>query len=711
MFCEKCQTLFPYRKDTRCLICGSATRLTADDLLGPSDARIVSEIRPPQVEFAKAIEKSIGSRRHMTAEAGTGTGKSFAAILPPLLAGKRVVVSTATVKLQSQYVQKDLPFLQTALAEHGYDFEFALAKGKSHYLCPARLEGYAKSNTVPKAFAAWAKDTRTGDKEELEKIPKFWWKISADECIGSRYCPVARKHKCPYIDEKSKAARANIIVANHALVGFNLRFGGNLLPQHDVLLLDEAHKAKEYISNAFAQSLSEKTIPSILDRVEQADLLSYEALRQGKWNVLGLETAVKAAEDMEKHNKDLFAAFPKQSRDAQCKFDIAKVEGPANDIELAVDNLLCYLYTLCESHPTGATHGDKKIFFLDAERDRAHPGAIKSVQDLSRLADNIHALHTEEENERCVRYIEFPRTSKQSRKLCRKPIDIAPEMQLLLFPTHQVIASSATITIGDSFKHFHAELGFDPDYTDQYMAVSPFDYDRRALLYLTKNVPHHPSRNKNLGEAESEEALQDYYDKMAEEICDLVHMSAGHAFVLFTNRTEMGAVAERVEKEVDYPVIVQSDETTPAEAERQFRSKDNPILFGLKSFWEGVSIEGDQLRLVIIAKVPFPQKSDLVYQELRAEAEKALGSGYRAFMQLDVPNMIMDVKQAAGRLLRNMDDYGVVALLDRKITEEWKSRKSTYAKMLVRDLPFTQVTSSHDFTNRFLRQFKMKDEA
>jgi ATP-dependent DNA helicase DinG len=284
-------------------------------------------------------------------------------------------------------------------------------------------------------------------------------------------------------------------------------------------------------------------------------------------------------------------------------------------------------------------------------------------------------------------------------------------MQVQLFPTHQVIASSATISIGNSFDHFHKEFGFDPENTDEYMAVSPFDYDRRALLYLTKNVPHHPSRNRGLDETDREEALTDYYDKMAEEVCDLVAMSAGHAFVLFTSRTEMGEVAKRVEEEIDFPVIVQSDETTPAEAERQFRARKNPVLFGLKSFWEGVSIEGDQLRLVVIAKVPFPQKSDLVYQELRAEAEKTLGSGYKAFMKLDVPHMIMDVKQAAGRLLRNMDDYGVVALLDRKITDEWKAKKRSYASMLVRDLPFTQVTSSHDYMNRFLRQFKMKDKA
>ena len=710
MLCTQCQTFFPYKKDPRCITCGSTMRITSDDLLGPTDARIVSEIRPPQVEFAKVIEKGINTGRHVTAEAGTGTGKSFAAILPPLLARKRIVISTATVKLQSQYVQKDLPFLQQQLAPHGYDFEFALAKGKSHYFCPARLEEYAKSNTVPKTFKKWVEETRTGDKEELEKIPKFWWRVSAEECIGARFCSVARKMGCPYIQVKNQASRANVIVANHALVGFNLRFGGNLLPQHDVLLLDEAHKAKEYISNAFAQSLSERTIPSMLNSIDQADLLKHSKLLKRNWNINGLDVAKQAADDMDKLNEEMFGKFPKQSRDSQRKFSVDKIEDLANDLELAVDNLLSYLYSLHKTHPTGVTRGDKKNFFLDAERGDAHPTAIKFVQDLDRLASNIRSLHTEEENERCVRYIEFPRTSKQSRKLCRKPIDIAPEMQTRLFPTHQVVASSATITIGDSFQHFHHDLGFDPEHTDTYMAVSPFDYDRRALLYLTKNVPHHPNRNRDVDEGDKEKALEDYYDRMAEEVCDLVEMSAGHAFVLFSNRAEMDEVAARVQAEVSYPVIAQSDDTTPAEAERRFRSSRNPILFGLKSFWEGVSIEGDQLRLVIIAKVPFPHKSDLVYQELRAEAEKRLGSGYKAFMALDVPHMIMDVKQAAGRLLRNMDDYGVVALLDRKVTEEWSGRKTTYAKMLVRDLPFTQVTSSHDFTNRFLRQFKMKDK-
>lgn len=707
MYCNTCKKFEPYHKAERCVVCGQKTQLTSDDLLGDTPVRIVDEFRPAQVEFAQAVERALRDGRNVTAEAGTGTGKSFAVLLPAILANKHAVVSTAVIKLQSQYMLKDLPFLRDKLAPLGFEVSFAVAKGKSNYLCPLLMEAY-KEGSIPSTFKQWAAESRYCDKEELASVPFFWHKMSAADCIGSQYCRIVREKKqCGFVAAKAKAARAQVIVANHAVVGFNLRFGRKLLPDHNLLILDEAHKAQENFQKAFTQSISERFVPMVLDELDQAALMSASNLEAMGYE-RNLDEAFEGVKRMEEHNKDLFDSID-LSEKAVRVLDPESLKDTIVALRKAIGKVTHFLCTLYEGYDPSHPRNDR-YFFVAAAEGKALETAVPFLNKLQRLHETLRAI-VDDDQEGVLCFAEL--TKKKTKLLKQQPIDVAPYLERLLFPNFGVVATSATITVNDKFDKIHRDLGFTPEHTDTYTCLSPFDYERRALLYLSKNVPLHPSKDKTIpygDQAAKDIALDKYYDAMADEIVTLTNASSGHAFALFTNGYEMRQIAERVQTQTSCPIIVQSELLSPAAAERQFLSSKNPILFGLKSFWEGVSIEGDQLRQVIIAKAPFPTPDDLVHKAKREKAEKEYGSGFKAFMNLDVPAMIFEMKQAVGRLLRRMDDYGVVAILDRKIANECQNKRA-YAYKLICDLPFPNATFNADVVDKFLKHFQMVDRA
>lgn len=721
MLCTRCKTIWPYAKAKACLTCGSPCRLTADDLLGPTAVQIVKETRPSQVEFAKAVEKGIINSRHVTAEAGTGTGKSFAALLPPILAGKRIVVSSATIALQSQYMDKDLPFLQDALKPHGVSFDFALAKGRSNYLCPLQYNLLTKPGKdgkkkldVPAWLDKWVQETHTGDRSEhrFPCPPEIWVRIDAQDCLGEDYCPM--RNDCQFLHVRSLMKKANVIVANHAIVGFDIRFGLNrLLPPYDLLLLDEAHKAQEYFGNAFTETLTEKRLGHLISDIDESGVLTGKVADEWGADKGEAHIARDSLLDLGQLNEKLFKKFTRGTQ-SKVAIDALQVD-EMNEMCHRAEKITYYLASLARmiNNVVPQDFAERKRYFFGAAKDRqADERAFRFIGKLERLTSTLAYIGTDDPNQRSLRYIEYPVKSTGGKVIAKRPIDIGPILKDKLFPNRQVIASSATITVSNSFTRFQQDMGFDPAQTDTYIAVSPFDFDRRALLYLSKVVRVHPDKDKTLQPGGYDAALEEYYETMADEMYALCNRSNGHAFALFTSGNEMDIVAQKFMlkmKPDEFTIIVQGN-VSPAEAERQFRSGKNPVLFGLKSFWEGISIEGDQLRLVMIAKVPFPPRDDLLHQEVKKQFEEKYGSGYRAFLELDVSKMVMETKQAAGRLLRTMKDYGVVAILDRKITNEWKSTKRTYAKILVNDLPFTQVTYDLNFVSKFLQQFQVADK-
>lgn len=711
MICTECNAFTPLLKTKACPNCGADLRHSAEDILGDSDVRIVSEVRPPQIELSKTIEKAIIEDRNAVAEAGTGTGKSLALIVPAVLAGKRVLISTATTLLQHQYVTKDLPFLLSNLAELGYQFRFAVAKGRSHYVCKKRLEAYAKKNKVPQSLLTWVDKSEFGDKLELGRdVPRYWGLINAEECAGASRCEFARK--CGLVAARALVTNANVIVANHAIVGFNMRLGRKLLPDHNYYIIDEAHQAAEYFRRAFAATLNEKSIPNALRYLEESGAMPPE----DKYDEL--------AKKLRKVNKDLFKQF-------RVKHDGSFDMLTGSEIADEVDDLAYIMHDMLEPFAAEAKSRDLQKRCRDAE-SAAYMAAVagakreaeakrddylKSVPDdivvtaarkLQRIDDSLRSIRDstateEEEGDPRILYLQYPRTEKQGREIVYAPVFVNKILQNFLFPYTRVAASSATLTVNDKFDHFMEEMGFDEN-SLTYITASPFDYARRALLYCSKNVPIHPSRAK-VPQHMMDQKLEEYYDAMTEEIVQLTDASGGHAFVLFTSRIEMNEVAKRLEDESDFPVRTQEEGMAPGDLEKWFRETDNPILCGLKSFWEGVSIEGEQLRLVIITKAPFPMQGDPVYQAKKDIMERKYGNWFKRFKKLDIPAMITDVKQGTGRLIRTKMDYGVAAILDRKVSNQ-ANKPGSYAAMLINSLPFTLITANLGDVKKFLRQFE-----
>jgi len=338
VLCTQCNTFWPYAAGKKnCLTCNGMLRFTADDFLGDTDARFVDEVRKPQVMMAQVVDKAIAHEKHITAEAGTGIGKSFALLLPAILSGKRVVVSTATTLLQSQYVEKDLPFLAEELAEYGIRFKYAVAKGKAHYLCPREFSKYKLANKVPTEFGNWVSETHFGDKQELgDKCPDWFWKVCAEDCPGPKYCKDA-KH-CGFAAAKYLTGQADIIVANHALVGLNTRYGGMVLPDYNTLVLDEAHKAEDYFRNAFSSTLVEKRIPGLLDKIDRSNVMNLKDVRLTVRAGSGADqfhpAAVQAMRSLRQTNKGLFRAFTQLGKKSQSAFLAEDVAATVDVISL-----------------------------------------------------------------------------------------------------------------------------------------------------------------------------------------------------------------------------------------------------------------------------------------------------------------------------------------------------------------------------------------
>lgn len=729
MFCKTCKQFWPYKASASCIVCGKPLSLTADDLLGDTPARIVSEVRPAQVEYTKAVTAALLTGRHATIEAGTGTGKSYGVVLPPLLEGKRIVISTATTLLQAQYIDEDLPFLRSHLLNHGRDFSFAIAKGRSHYLCPkiynAQKEWRLAQGDFGMDFCKWAAVSVFQDKQELEPrkipFPECWPEIDAEDCQGAKLC--AQSYNCGRIRAKRAQLTASVIVANHSIVGFDIRFGGLLLPPYDVMILDEAHNAEMYIRKAFSRDFGERRIDHLLANVVRDGILAAGILRTVDLNA-GSQSVVDIHEAMRclpRLNKALFADFSGTGRDR--KFDPSSIVKTADEILAQIDVVLRFLAPL--SHSTDEKDIDQDVDFVQKKFGTAPnkvglPAAPLLLNRFRRAACDLHFItHPDPNGDGYVRYLEYPTTRNRSRSLKAIPLNIAPRLQAHIFPAHQVIATSATLAVDGKFDYLHRDLGFDSDQTDTLVVPSPFDFGNRARLYLTSTVPEPPSRPSQDTPTYRADMLTynanmcDYYDAMAEEVMELCDYTKGNAFVLFTSREDMREVTRRCVRHLKsrhYAVRMQSTKTSANAMVAWYRSKNSPILFGLKTFWEGVSIKGDKLILVIIAKVPFPSPDDIISKTLKDARTEELGGkrehSIQAFNELIVPNMILGVKQAAGRLLRSMTDFGVVAILDRRITLGCV-KPGKYAYTLLRSLPFPQnsVIKSRTVLVKFLRNF------
>lgn len=620
---------------------------TAAQLLGPTGPlaeRLPGyECRDPQLQMATLVEDALLHQGIALCEAGTGTGKTLAYLVPALLSGQRVVVSTGTKTLQDQIMHKDLPLLSRL---HFGEIDAVCMKGLSNYLCLRRYDAFTRSpeaahgplaSHVP-ALERFAETTTTGDRAELVGLPEevanslFAAVQSGVETRIGRRC----QHfaDCHVTRMRSRAARAQLIVVNHHLLFADLALkaqGGGVIPSYDALILDEAHLVEDVATEFFGTLISRARLETLLRDVERALGSTAAVLRAGR----ALAAVAEACEQF-------FAALP-----ATLGAGAGRTPLPAGVLPACSDRLL------------SLDEGLSVLVSLMRERVEEGEGGEALAQVLRRatqLRDDLSLFLGSESRA----HVLWATKSQRNLVLGRSPIDVGASLRAELYGRRQaVVFTSATLSTSGDFTFIKQRLGIDFE-VDELTVPSPFDYDQCAALYLP--------------------AMPDYRDPGYEaaavaEIERLVALTGGGAFVLCTSLRAMRSLYQRCQLSV--PKWVQGEAPNHELLER-FRADGHAVLFATAGFWQGIDVPGEALRLVIIDKLPFDVPSDPV---VRARCERLEAEGVSPFMRYVVPSAALTLKQGFGRLIRHRGDRGVVAVLDRRL------RQKGYGKVFLRSLP------------------------
>ncbi len=601
-----------------------------------------------QVQMAERIEAAVAARELLLVEAGTGTGKTYAYLVPVLQSGRRVLISTGTRTLQDQLFHRDLPMLAGAL---GRPARVTLLKGRSNYLCRARLSEpalqpaliAAPADGVYARILEWARVTRSGDLAELPELPdshplRHQLTSTRENCLGAR-CP--QFATCHVFQARHAAMEADIVVVNHHLLLADLALKedgfGDLLPSVDAVVLDEAHQLPDLASEFFGQALSSRQLELLLADLRAEFAPGGEPAARGAPALLILEQTLAAA----------LLAFGKAER----QLDWHEL-GPEVHRALAA-----LARALADCEQALATAGASQAL----EACAARAGRLReALAVLTATADRPAGARTASMSARgfVLRYL---------------PYDIATRFRTLLGADHSAwIFTSATLAVGEDFSHFANRLGLADAASVRF--ESPFDYARQALLYLPRGLPG-PS-DAGYGEAVIECARP------------LLDASGGGAFLLFTSHRALRAAAQSLERSPPAagPLLVQG--TAPREQLlRRFRASGSAVLLGTASFWEGVDVQGPALRLVIIDRLPFASPEDPV---VRSRIEYLTAQGASPFMDYQLPEAVLALKQGVGRLIRSEADEGVVVICDPRLSERGYGRlfRSSLPPMpLTRALP------------------------
>lgn len=604
--------------------------------------------RAGQQQMAAAIEAALAGGDVLLVEAGTGTGKSFAYLIPAILHStsgpeRRVVIATATKALQEQLVTQDLPFLAGALATRGVRFTFALLKGRSNYLCQAKarleLSDVAPAMPLVDDFGAvlatpaqvedvrtWAEHSSTGDWAEINAPAPLRLRLSStgDECPGRSGCAVS--DQCFYFAAKDLAAGADIVVANTALYGAHLASGGRVLPEHSVAILDEAHTVAAVMTDAFGVSLGASRLRVLAARLRRA-----------------------------LPDKDPL---------------VLQLRATADDLANLLDGYVGERITTTD-HPWPVVFervAQLAAAVVDATELVTAAGAAPDGDDQSKvamvntMATNLHtamaALSSAEAGS--VSWVE---QDGNAARLRQAPSEIGPILARTLFAETTVIATSATLTTAGTFDPVAHTWGLDPAKISVALVPSPFDYRRQAILYVAAHLPIPASSM--------------YVAAMHDELTQLAVAAGGRTLALFTSRRAMTLAAEHLATATSLRVLVQ-DQMPREELLAAFTSGPGQVLCATASYWTGVDIPGSALLLTVIDKIPFPRKEDPLVDARRSAANRR---GRNPFDTVDLPEAARDLAQGAGRLIRTTSDQGVVAVLDSRL------RNKSYGGTLRRSLP------------------------
>jgi ATP-dependent DNA helicase DinG len=662
------------------------------------------EERPQQVEMADTVARALVTNTHAVIEAGTGTGKTLAYLIPAVLSGKRVIVATATKALQEQLVEKDLPLLQKMSGR----FSFAVMKGRSNYLCILRQQQFDASPTFVSREEAtqytrlrtWARQTKTGDRAELDLPESYtaWRDVSStsETCVGEK-CPSFSD--CHVVHMRENAQKADIVVVNHHLFFADLAVrrtgtpGAEVIPRCEAVIFDEAHNMEEVATDFFGTQLSNWRFFDLCQDVDRAAGVHKE------WPHQQLKSATSALGGAVTHYFDSIAALapaemspralsprrligaapqaapaPKIKPVTRDMFDAPKPGAPretaASDSEVASRARIVPLHldggdrrdtrwplqadslkAVHEPHLALRAEIDALVNTLD---DTAKEGVDPEVDGFRRRCAEIQdGLDTfaKPDDPTMVYWAEV---RGKGVFLRAAPVDVAPSLRTDLFEQPQsVIMTSATLATGGDTAFFRRRVGLLDDTrnvrpTVELVLQSPFDYERQAALYVPRHLPE-----------VSDEA---FLVSATEEIAALIALAKGRTFVLFTSLRAMKDVHGRLAPRLPYRVLLQGEKPKGAIL-RDFREEPS-VLFATQSFWEGVDIQGDALSMVIIDKLPFGSPGDPLVAARMKAIEDRQGS---PFSEYQLPSAAITLKQGFGRLIRSRSDTGAVAILDRRL--------------------------------------------
>jgi ATP-dependent DNA helicase DinG len=657
------------------------------------------EFRRGQLQMAQAVEQALEEKRHLIVEAGTGTGKTLAYLLPVIRSGKRVIISTGTKNLQEQLFYKDIPFLEQALFENhagtaasavqpvqeSRRLSVCYMKGRNNYLCRKKLYDLTDQPVLSgleeieqyRAISAWEKTTSTGDRAELAELPEasaLWHKLDAraDACIGQK---CSEWERCFVTEMRRRGMESDIIIVNHHLffadLAIKLQAEGapdaGILPEATAVIFDEAHELEDVAGNYFGISVSNLRVEDLARDVESS-------MQHNRMMSASLSGALGS---LRERSQFFFSLLP--PGEGRFSFDTRREFLEENGDEfLAFNQALTRLAGELESLPqkpeevfnfvrraqelqvqlSFAMESDDRntVFWVERRGGRGRSNSPQGQPAAEKTRDNF--------------------AGRQNVFLQATPIDVGPILRECLWSKLEcAVLTSATLAVGGGFEYIRQRLGL--EHARESVLPSHFDYESQALFYVPPDLP--------------DARTPQFTAKAAERIRKLLEITRGRAFVLFTSYAQMNDVYQRLLGELEFPMLRQGDAPKSALLE-EFRLTPNAVLFATSSFWQGVDVQGEQLSCVIIDRLPFAVPSDPV---VAARVKAIDADGGNAFFQYQVPSAVITLKQGFGRLIRSLHDRGLLVLLDNRIL------KKQYGRVFIESLPNYKKTTEMQVVEDF----------
>jgi ATP-dependent DNA helicase DinG len=667
------------------------------------------EFRRGQLQMAQAVEQALEEKRHLIVEAGTGTGKTLAYLMPVIRSGKRVIISTGTKNLQEQLFYKDIPFLEQALfgnhvgtaasavqpAHAPGRLSVCYMKGRNNYLCRKKLYDLRDQPVLNgleeieqyRAIAAWEKTTATGDRAELAELPEtslLWQKLDAraEACSGQK---CSEWERCFVTEMRRRGMESDIIIVNHHLffadLAIKLQADGapdaGILPEAAAVIFDEAHEIEDVAANYFGISVSNLRVEDLARDVE-ASLQHHRMLSAGLSGALG---------SLRERSQFFFSLLP--AGEGRFAFETRREFLEENGEEfIALNQALTRLAGELE----GLLQKPEEVFNFvrRAQEIQVQLGFALESDDrntvfwIERRGGRGRTNSPQRHPSASLRAGSGPEKrdensfGRQNVFLQATPIDVGPILRECLWSKLEcTVLTSATLAVGGGFEYIRQRLGM--EHARESVLPSHFDYENQALFYVPPDLP--------------DPRTPQFTAKAAERIRKLLEITRGRAFVLFTSYAQMNEIYQRLLSELNFPLLKQGDAPKSALLD-EFRLTPNAVLFATSSFWQGVDVQGEQLSCVIIDRLPFAVPSDPV---VAARVKAIDADGGNAFFQYQVPAAVITLKQGFGRLIRSLHDRGLLVLLDNRIL------KKQYGRVFIESLPNYKKTTEIQVVEQFFK--------